>query len=597
MGRRLALSVLAAAFVVAPAPAVAQPADPRVTLVAVSLQRDGAYRLLEREGGAIGLGLYPDSRAASRFFDEVAAGAPRARAGLSSPLAGKRCALGDLLASRGALPRLDTVGASPGVGEALERMFCTTQPRDASRVHLAVAFPRVPPGPIARPTLVFGLSPATPLVVGVIGRGRGVLDGGVARRPQIVTPYDVAATVLDMLGIDVPAEGFTGRALRVKPSRDPLAATGSLATRLVRDADYGPAVAAATIGVLFGGGIALPIVLLLLWRRGERWALRAARGAATAVTGYVASLFVPTSNAGLRSIPIVAAFVLGALMPLDDARRCTRQIGVLLGISSTLIAVVTVAAALNPGGEPALSLYGNPLVSWRLYGLRNHLTSMLAMGVLTALAVAPEVPNPKAIALAGALGVFVVGASFLGANFVAVLTLAFGAALVTYVVAKRHVTISGVVVSGALAVLAFALALLADAGSPASHGGQAVQRVRSGGLDAAIDFVRIRWRLNVGLIGDISGGWVWTALLVAGLVCVVVWCLRDETLGTGARAAMLGGSASALAAIFMEDTGLLAGGVIALAPGLVAATVIAERALRPARAGAAASERTPRTEG
>lgn len=566
-----------------------------------------------------GVAVYPESRRTEDFWRQVAAGAPL-RAGRQQSRSGDAaCALPTLIRRNKLTFQLGTVTGAPSEGAAaLRDAFCSVVSGlveedlgDSNVVGIAV--------PSAQEALrllgmlvdsrsrflsddavvlVAGVAPRLPLTVAFLTDDReGVLEEGIARRPGIVTPYDLSATIVQRLGFAKPA-GFIGRTLHVHPQPDPVIGALAISRRLERDADYGPAVAGATIGVLFGGGIALPGVLLLLSLAGLGWltrfSLRAALGGALAVAGYVASLFVPTANAGLRSIPIVAAYLIGFAWPPGDAATARRRIGAALGITALGIAALTIAAAVRPGGEPALSLWGNPLVSWRLFGLRNHLTSMLSLGVLLGIATGMRKPSPRANAILSVAGIFVVGAAFLGANFVAVLTLTFGAALVTWILVENRIRPTSIAVSALIAVLAFALALLADVGSPVSHGGRAARAVQSEGVSAAWDLVRVRWDLNVDLIGSLWGGWVWTALLFAGLGTILVWAVRDRSLENGTRAALFGGSAAALAALVMEDTGFLAGGIIALAPGLVAATVLAGR-IRPVLAtGAGEPETAPR---
>jgi hypothetical protein len=305
--------------------------------------------------------------------------------------------------------------------------------------------------------------------------------------------------------------------------------------------------------------------------------LRAARGGAAGVLGYIASLFVESGNAGLRAVPVAAAFAIAAALPVRDLRRVRREIGWLFGAAAVAIGALEVAAQLHPGGEPALSLWGDPLVSWRLYGLRNHLSAMLQLGAIGAVPLAASRPRPARHAAFAAALAFVVGAPILGAQYEGILTLVLGAAVAWSLLWRRRVTVTGLAASILLALGAFAGVLLWDAGSPVSHGGQAVRSVRAGGWHAAWRFMTIRWRLNVDLIGSIWGGWVWAAMLALGLVAVIVWAVRDGTLQATTRAAMLGGGLAALAALLLEDSGFLSGGTSALLPGLAAAVALAER--------------------
>ncbi|MFN2640571.1 MAG: hypothetical protein ABR548_01560, partial [Actinomycetota bacterium] len=570
--------------------------SPRPTLVFVALPEAEARILLAAHGGSFAVGVYPDSRDAQDFWVEVSAGAPREREGIPSPLAGREC----LLAKQIRESHRDRPGLNPDFSQhvvaqgepvealaALRAVFCAPDvPADAQYpigAPLAVAVPTAtmaePVIKDVRDVIVFGVAAKTPLVIGTIGEGHGVLEGGIARRPGVVTPYDVTATILQRTSTPIPSSGVIGHVLHVRSRPNPLAYTKALAARFERDAGFGPTVAGITIGFLAGAGIVVTGFLLIGGL--HALALRSARGAAAAVIGYVASLFVPSGNAWVRGIPIVALYVAGAAARVRTPERVRIEIGRLLGVAALAIGVLTITAALRPGGEPALSLWGDPVESWRFFGLRNHLTSMLQLGAITGVALSLHRPSPAAAAVAGACGALIIGLAQLGANFVAVFTLVFGAGLVTYVLWRGLLSIQGIVLSGVAGTLAFIGALLADAGSPVSHGGRAVQRVRAGGVHAAYDFLAIRWRLNIAEIRSLWGGWVWAAGLLIGLVAIFLWAMREDLLTPATRAVLIGGSAAALAALFMEDTGFLAGGIIALAPGLVAATAVVEMATRP----------------
>ena len=544
----------------------------RPPLVVIALPYDEAKNLMRERNGAVGIGVFPDSRDGRAFWSEVGAGSPASRAGQRSPLAGRGCAL-----NQGArFP----VGDGPA-RDALHRAFCGVQTGGVPLFETFAAQTAdeavfvLDSRPQAGAAVVFGVSPHTPVLVGLT-QSRGLLVGGISRRPGIVTPYDVTATILDLVGRKVPS--VIGKPLQVRAERDPVTDADRIAARLVRDAHIGPGITAATIPVLLGGGIVLTGLMLLLGA--PSLALRTARGGAAGVIGYVVSLFVPTGNAGLRAIPVVAAFAIAAARPAHDGQRVRREVAWLLGIASVAIAVLEVAAQLRPGGEPALSLWGDPLVSWRLYGLRNHLSAMLQLGAIGAIPLALERPSWRAQAAWAVPFAFVLGAPILGAQYEGILTLVLGAALVAFVLWRNRPTIAGVIASGVIAAGAFAGVLLWDAGSPVSHGGQAVRSVRAGGWHTALRFMTIRWRLNVDLIGSIWGGWVWTAMLAVGLVVVVAWGVRDGTLRTGTRAVLIGGGLAALAALVLEDSGFLSGGTSALLPGLAAGIALAER-VRP----------------
>jgi hypothetical protein len=125
------------------------------------------------------------------------------------------------------------------------------------------------------------------------------------------------------------------------------------------------------------------------------------------------------------------------------------------------------------------------------------------------------------------------------------------------------------VAAAVAAVVAFGLALLADAGSPVSHGGQAVEQVRRGGIGRAFDFVRIRLRLNFDSIRDFPLGYVLFAGLVVLAVALFWWGRSVESPPVRPRVAAVAGAAMALCALFLEDSGFYVGTL------LVHATLVA----------------------
>lgn len=543
-------------------------------------------QLLGEREAAWGIGVYPESRSAEEFWRQVAAGGPRRGEEPAGP-----CLLADTLRASGRT--VHTVDRLPGapddVFRALTSMFCAGPTTDvilrgpttgravaAASAEQAATILRSDEGD----AFVIGVGPSTPLFLGFVGEGRGLLDGGISRRPGIVTPYDLTATIVNRTGAFPPRTALAGDVLEIRAESDPERAIFALADRLVRDAGIGHGISAATVPILLGGGIVLAFLFYLLGAPGL--ALRATRGGAVAVGGYVATLFVPTGNAAVRAIPLVAAYVAGFAWPAGNAVRTRREIGVILGATSVGIAALTLAAAGRPGAEPALGLWGNPLESWRFFGLRNHLAAMFQLGAIAAVALASREPSAVRAAGAGVLGAVVLGAPVLAANFVAVLTVLLGAGIVVAVVRRRRVALRDLAVAGAASVAGFALALLSDAGRQISHGGRAVERIRESGVGSAWSTLADRWDINLDHIRGVWGGPAWAVGLAGALVAMFLWAVRDPRLPVGARGVMAGGAAASLAALVLEDTGFFAGGIIALAPGLVAVGVLAER-VRPLR--------------
>lgn len=519
-------------------------------LIVLALPEAGARAAAER--GSVALGVYPESRRISVFFTEISRGAPRAPAGT----------LRDVLRAAGVGLRFGQhEGADPEIVAGLKRGFSVPEvlpPRGliapGNVIVIAAASAEQVRDTVAqaRALLLIGVpgNGRTPIWISLGGSaGSGMLGNGIARRPGIVTPYDIAATILEQQGVPRP-KGFIGRPLRVLRGAGDASAIDRLAERLERDDDFGQSLAAATVTVGLALGLAIPMLLVLAGRR--QWAARVATGGAFATAGYLGALFVPSPRGDVRALVVVGAALLGAAARPHDRVRFVG--GLFLAVSAAM-AVLTIWAALRPGGEPALSIWGNPLVSWRFFGLQNFEVAFLGGGIVGAVALGLAAP---AVAAIGVAVLAISGAPVLGANFVGVLTFGLGAALAVVATARRRFEWWQLLLAGVIAVAAFVLALLSDTGSISSHGGRAVDRISTGGLDAAVDVVRERLTIGADAIRAMPGGPVWVGLIVLVVLGMIWWALRAADRPLGPRVAIVGGLAAALAVLALEDSGVKA---------------------------------------
>ncbi|MGH2784460.1 MAG: hypothetical protein ACRDJ1_04320 [Actinomycetota bacterium] len=349
-------------------------------------------------------------------------------------------------------------------------------------------------------------------------------------------------------------EDIVGNRLRAKYDPAALEKIDSLAARLERDDSYAPGLAAVTVSL---GVITTFVSYGLMRRHRNESALRVAHAAVFVLPGWVVAVFVPTGRWYLRALVVVAAALLGASMrpraPLSTMAR--------IGLAGAIgFGVLVAVAPLNPGGEPGLSIWGNPLVSWRFFGMQNVEAAIVASGIVIWGTIAGlAAPLLAALAVAAAV---VTGAPTIGANFVGVLTFVFGAAVVTMALVRRRTNPAQVAIAGVIGVAAFVLALLADAGSPVSHGGRAARKISSGGASAAWDLIEGRLRLNWELIRDFTGGVLWVIGLVISLVILIRWGLQAEHGPLRGRVAVLGGALMALSSLVLEDSGFYSGGVL-----------------------------------
>lgn len=567
---RLAAAAALAAIGLLPGSAPAAPASPAPppnpvpSLVIVALPMEEA-RALAEGAGALGLGVYPESRTPARFLEQIGTGAPvPAAPGVTAGRAGALrraldaagvsvgvgAAAGAPGETTGALGTAFGVGGAPGrVAPALSRDIAVLSLAVAEDVDAVRAL-------TGAPVWVLGIGERTPVLV-IDDSRQGLLDGGIARRRGIMTSYDLSATFLDAVGAP-PGAGFVGRRVGVRPDPAPLEEVDRLAARLERDDGYGFGLAVATTGTAAAG----LLLALAFGRVAPGLAGRALQVAAWAPAGYVGGVFVPDERAEVRALAVAAATLLGLALP---PRRARAWISAALLLVAAGVAGLTIAAAARPDGEPALSLWGDPLVSWRFFGLRNHLVAFVASGAILGPALAgASLPVAAGVAVTGAV---VAGAPSLGANFVGVLVLGVGAGLA--IAGRRRGPRSWHLLLAALiGAAAFTVALAGDAASPVSHGGQALRRVSQEGVGAAWDIVKHRIELNAEEIRDFAppAGYAAAAGQALLFFGVLVWSIRRRAeSGSDAvwRAGIAGAAALSLASLALEDSGVL----VAAIPG------------------------------
>jgi hypothetical protein len=474
-------------------------------------------------------------------------------------------------------PASSFAGTPQGCATAKGTFYKTLSLDDAAKTNANLT---IVAGGIGNP-LRANLPPVYAFTVGVLGLqgsgaqnlgARGLLDAGDTGRAGIVTPYDLAATVLRFFGLPTP--GLPGNAIHVAPARDPLARVRALRARFERDAgaDAAPSQTTAGFGIFAGFVGALAAL-----RGRKRIANAIARGGVLVPIGYLAGMFFQTGSGALRAVPVGVAFGAGVLANPKDSRRFC---GVACLVLAGSIAALTVAAALHPGGEPALSLWGNPLTSWRFFGLRNHLAAFVAGGALLGAHLLRW--SWRATAAAALAALAIVGTPKLGANYIGVLTLAFAAALMLSTMRKppKLWHVAAALATGAAAT---ATALLSDSVSPVSHGGRAVAAIHGGGVSAGWRIFHDRLVLDyrevagVGLAGPIA-----VVLIVLWMGYFFGWAWRAR------EAAVCALAAATILTLFVEDSGFYTAGTLSLFPAIGFVLAFANGELTPARASGGA---------
>ncbi|HET7444825.1 MAG TPA: hypothetical protein VFJ57_09225 [Solirubrobacterales bacterium] len=332
-----------------------------------------------------------------------------------------------------------------------------------------------------------------PLPIGIAGRGfDGDLSSDSTRTGGYVLSTDVAPTILDHFGIDVPAE-MSGEAIRSEGSVDAVAIE-SLGARM--------AVIGHRRGPVIGWSLLVWLGLLALAAAASRgrFARPAVRLAGLAIV-YMPLLMLlgaalePSESAEVLLV-LLGAPALGALTLA--LFRGYRALAVAAGLTVLTYGVDVIA------GSPltSLSLLGpNPGLGVRFYGIGNELEALLAVLVVagTGAALAGFAPaasrerSAAAFLLVGLLCAFVFAAGRFGADVGAAIVFPIGAAIAAAVAAERGRRGLLAAVAAPFAVLAL-LALIDLVSGANAHLTRSV--LDAGGLGDLADVAQRRLQLS-----------------------------------------------------------------------------------------------------
>lgn len=402
--------------------------------------------------------------------------------------------------------------------------------------------------------------------VGAAGSGKsGSLTSGTTRHGGLVSTIDVAPTVLDHLGLEMP-QSMRGEVMSVGAQRS--AAHLEMLRR--RWSDVRGARQWASLEMV----LVLSLLLLLLLgsvhglARSLRPCLRAASLAVMwwPTMALSAALFSPRTRTFEALLIAGASLVAG--LATDAALRWPRG-----PMAPAGVGIVAYGVDLATGGEVLVrSVLGPSILSGgRFYGISNELEPLLPILALVGLAayVSTRSASARLGAVYAAAGVAlgaVVGSGRLGADVGGVVTVAGGFTLATLVVARRRVTVRSVGLIAAISVLALVALVALDLGL----GGDAhLSRnlTRSNGVRDVVELVTRRYQLSVRVLSNPS-----TALSLVAAVLAVCFGARNRkvlysTIGDPAWSAVLaGGLASGVLGALTNDSGpvLLVNSVVAL---------------------------------
>jgi hypothetical protein len=344
---------------------------------------------------------------------------------------------------------------------------------------------------IARPT---GESDA-PLPIGIAGRGfDGNLTSDSTRMDGYVLSTDVAPTVLEWLGVDIPGE-MSGQPIRSEGTVDP-AEIESLAERMdVISSRRGPV-------------IGLPIVAWLLLTLGVALVGGAVLARPAVRLLGLSIVYLPLLllvGAGLEPGEVAEALLVGLGAPALAVLTLALLSGYRALAAASAVTVLAYAVDVIAGSPlTSLSLLGpNPGLGVRFYGIGNELEALLAVLVvagtgagLAGFAMRASVRSAAVtFVVSGLLAAFVFAAGRFGADVGAAIVFPVGAAVAAVAIAGRgRWPIALAAIAAPVAVLAL-LALVDLLSGANAHLTRSV--LDAGGFGDLADVVQRRLQLSV----------------------------------------------------------------------------------------------------
>ncbi|HEU4599783.1 MAG TPA: hypothetical protein VFS26_08550, partial [Solirubrobacterales bacterium] len=406
---------------------------------------------------------------------------------------------------------------------------------------------------IARPT---GESD-DPLPIGIAGAGfDGNLTSDSTRTDGYVLSTDVAPTVLDWFGVDVPA-AVSGQAIRAEGSVDP-AAIETLVARM----DVIPSRRGPVIGLPIAAWLLLTLLAAAVSR--GAWARGAVRLLALSIV-YLPLLLL--AGSALEPGETVEGLLVGLGAPALATATLLALRGYRALATAAAITVLAYAADVIVGSPlSSLSLLGpNPGLGVRFYGIGNELEALLAVLVVAGIGAgltgfAPGSSRRFAVGSFLAIGLataFVFAAGRFGADVGAAIVFPVGAAVAAVSVAgagRRRAVLAAVAAPFAVLALLALIDLLSGANA---HLTRSV--LDAGGLGDLADVAQRRLQLSA---HSFARPVLLVFLPLVAALAVFAYVRRDR-LGAwlrGApamRAGLLGALAATVVGTLANDSGAL----------------------------------------
>jgi hypothetical protein len=394
------------------------------------------------------------------------------------------------------------------------------------------------------------------LSIGIAGEGfDGNLTSDSTRLDGYVLSTDVAPTILDLYGADVPSE-MSGQTIRSEGDIDP-AAVETLGERMAEIPERrGPVIGFA----LLAWFVLLALVATLSRGRLARPAVRVAGLAVVYLPLLLLAGAALEASQGVEQLltifgsPLLAAATLAAL----GGYRA-------LAVASALTVLAYAIDVIAGSPLTSLSLLGpNPGLGVRFYGIGNELEALLAVLVVAGTGAAltgfaPGVSARRAVTAFLAVGIvsaFVFAAGRFGADVGAAIVLPLGAAVAAATVGERRRR--ALLLALAVPFAAVALLALVDLLSGAdAHLTRSV--LDAGGLDELAEVAQRRLQLSA---HSFARPIVYVFLPLLAAVAVIAFLWRDRIAAwleerTAMRAGLAGALAATLLGTLANDSGAL----------------------------------------
>ncbi|MBI2915189.1 MAG: hypothetical protein HYY08_04610 [Firmicutes bacterium] len=423
-------------------------------------------------------------------------------------------------------------------------------------------------------------TPLTSIVLAGDGLRPGLAFSGTTRWPGLVTNTDVAPTVLEFFGLDVP-EGMTGRPIITEPAGRSLSGGGeNLALSTVAELErrigitYGlrPPLLRTFVTVQIAFYLGAFLVVLMAHRLSRR-AAGVLHWLLLAITLIPLVLLVPPFiGPGSLSLEIAsiagATVILATLLILYQRKRGVLEvIAVLNLLTAGALAMDLVRGASLMRG----SVLGyDPVSGARFYGIGNeYMGVFLGSGIIGLTAFADllgrrRLPGTILVALAFLGMLFLVAAPSVGANVGGSIagTAGMGVTLVALLRGRLRGRDVAVMVAAVIGVVGLsALGDLVRGSIGQSHLGAAVRSLDSGGLEQAFMIINRKLAMNLKLLK-----WsIWSRGLLIALGVFALLFYRPTPLIKGIIAkypstakGLVGTTVTSIVALAVNDSGVVA---------------------------------------